>query len=91
MVFDRNAVASSSPRLPPRLPWEELRMIINRNAVASWDQFNSTGSATALRLQDQFSFSQGSRSGNPGLEGATASRLSTKHQRGANETHVRSY
>ena len=36
MVFDRDAVMSSSPGLPLRLPWVEGEYVFNRNAVASF-------------------------------------------------------
>jgi hypothetical protein len=72
---NRKAVTPSSPRLPLRLPWVGNGLSPNRNAVAS-RLTRGRNDATALRLDNHFIRSQGSRGGNPGLEDTTALRFS---------------
>jgi hypothetical protein len=64
--------------LPLRLPWEAEEIIFNRNAVASIasEKRDRNGQRNRVAVAESIvRFSQGSRSGNPGLEVATALRL----------------
>jgi len=69
---NRNAVETFSPGLPLRLPWEREWESINRKAVAAlafrWRNRLAVGNQL-------YSFTQGSRGGNPGLEAITALRF----------------
>ena len=90
--INRNAVPSSSPTLPLRLRWE-LNEIgsINRNAVAPVLNAGMFPASTLRNGHNPFrvgeilaSRSQGSRSGNLGLEDGTALRLQRRRRRIAN-------
>ncbi len=90
--INRNAVLSSSPTLPLRLRWE-LNEIgsINRNAVAAvlhvgvfLLRLYATGHNPFQGWEILASRSQGSRSGNLGLEDGTALRLQRRRRRIAN-------
>ena len=62
---------ASSPGLPLRLPWELVsKEIFNRNAVAlSSQKGNAQSSRNRVAVEGKIAFfTQGSRSGNPGLE-----------------------